>query len=508
MERFPFFPVPLPGEPIHSAISRCASRSGVSATDLLVFLTGARSRTSLLGLLPTCVNELASRLPTNHPWTDSTHTALNHTSLPFLTYFCGPEARSTALHLLTSSDRAVSVYGFLGLSQYPTSEWRRVYLWCADCVAEDVRELGFAIYHREHQLPGVHVCRKHHTVLSCGCKLCGPAPIPGCTLKMPGQCRCKSSATPLPIVKASNECMKQLIWFAEQSAYILSSPWSHSSPRRVLALALDLPEFCRGAEPLYRKIATAIESHYGAECLGLLGYQAFRSAGQPSPWIRGSLRGSRDERRTPTSALLLLLGLSVESVEQFESVDRAEIGKTSRSADLTSNTLDESANPTRPAPPSALAPFKVRFGRNADRSEADRLLADAIRGRGQELRQSSERPMRITSTSLLKHFGQLSKFVLRREKYPATEHALEEASETRHQFLERKIYWGLNRLKLEGRPLSMNLFRRLITTPASSLYGVKDRVAELAAHLGVAVDYRSIFSTSENRGDKSFPPPD
>lgn len=496
MARFPFFPAPESGEPIHSGISRCARRSGISATDLLVNLTGTRSRATLLGMLPTCLNELAQRLPECHPWTDTTYTVLNHTSLPFLTYFCGQGAKSAAIKLLTSADRALSVYGFLGLAQYPTSGWRRVHLWCADCIAEDVKDLGFAYYHREHQVPGVLVCWKHHVVLSCGCKVCGANPIPGCSLKMPGECLCESRATPLPIVKPSLDSMERLIWIAEQSAYILSSKWLHSCPRRLLASALDLREFSRGDDPAYRKIALAMKQHYGIECLRFLGYQALRPDGEPSPWIQGSLRGSREERRTPTPALLLLLGLGVDSVRQFESGQRDENVKVNRSVDPPMPTPEESGIQSDASLTSVHETFKTRSHRNADRSEQDRQLANAIRRRAQELMESPCRPTRISKTSLLKYLGQLSKFTIRKAKYPLTAKALEETSESRRQFLERKIYWGLKQMKAENLPVSMNVFRRLITTPAPVLCRQKERVAELAAELSVAVDERSVFALS------------
>ncbi len=500
MARLPFFPTPESGEPVHSGISRCACRSGISATDLLVYLTGTRSRATLLGMLPTCLNELALQLPEGHPWTDITYTVLNHTSLPFLTYFCGQDAKSAAIKLLASADRAPSVYGFLGLSLYPTSDWRRVHLWCTDCIAEDVRSLGFAIYHREHQVPGVLVCWKHHKVLSCGCKVCGSSPIPGCSLNMPGECLCGTRATALPIAKPSRDSIERLIWLAEQSAYILSSQWSHSCPRRILASALDLPEFCRGNHPSYRKIAMAIQRRYGTQCLGLLGYQAFRPDGEPSPWIRGSLRGSREERRTPSPALLLLLGLGVDSVERFESVDRGENGKRDRSTDPPMLVSEGNAIQNDLLPKTANGAFKSRFARDADRSEADRQLANAVRCRARKLKESEGRPTRITKTSLLKHFGQLSKFTLRKTKYPLTAKALEDVSERRFEFLDRKISWGLNTLKLEGLPLSMNVFRRLITTPAPVLYRLRERVTKLAAQLGIAVDERSMFALT-HRGD-------
>lgn len=381
MARFPFFPAPESGEPIHSGICRCVCRSGISATDLLVHLTGKRSRATLLGMLPTCLNQLAHRLPEGHPWTDITYTIMNHTSLPFLTYFCGQDSKNAAIELLSSADRALSTYGFLGLTQYPTSDWRRVQLWCAYCIAEDIKCRGFAFYHREHQVPGVLVCWKHHTVLSCGCRICGPSPMPGCSLKMPAECHCGTRSSPLPVVEPSQECMKRLIWYAIQSAYILSSQWAHSCPRRILASALDLPEFCRGDDPAYRKIAIGIQQRYGSECLGVLGYSSFTTGGEPSAWVRGSLRGSREARRTRTPALLLLLGLGVDSVELFESGARGENGRKNHSVDSPICPTEASAMGYYPTRASLGGSFKTRFGRDADRSEADLQLAAAIRRR-------------------------------------------------------------------------------------------------------------------------------
>jgi hypothetical protein len=191
-------------------------------------------------------------------------------------------------------------------------------------------------------------------------------------------------------------------------------------------------------------------------------------------------------------------------VEQFESFDR-----------------DENVMKNRRANPSMLTPkeigvhidhslmtlhdtFKTRSDRNADRSEADQHLANAIRHRAQVLRESAGRPTRITKTSLLKHFGQLSKFTLRKAKYPSTAKALEENSESRTDFLERKINWGLDILKAEGRELSMNSFRRLITTPASVIIDRKELIANLAARLGIMADERSAFASAltEDRCDR------
>ena len=38
-------------------------------------------------------------------------------------------------------------------------------LYCPDCVADEVRHHGWAVWHRHHQLPGVQVCSRHHAWL-------------------------------------------------------------------------------------------------------------------------------------------------------------------------------------------------------------------------------------------------------------------------------------------------------------------------------------------------------
>lgn len=388
MSRLPFFPAPESGEPIHSGICRCARRSGIGATDLLLDLVGRQGRTALLGMLPTRLKQLTHRLPEGHPWTDIRYTILSHTSLPFLTYFCGTDAKDTAIKLLSSAERASSAYSFLGLPQYPTSDWRRVYLWCPDCIGEDVERIGFAIYHREHQVPGVLVCWKHHCALSHGCKICGPSPPPGGSFAMPGECSCGIRVSPLPVAEASKQAMEGLIWFAEQSAYILSSQWTHSCPRRVLASTLNLPKFCRGDDPAYRKIAIGLQQRYGPECLNLLGYPAFESGGEPSLWVRGSLRGSREERRTPTPGLLLLLGLGVDSADRFESAARGEDARNNYPVGSPIRPPEPDVIEANPPNETVRGPFKKRFGQDTDRSEVDRQLADAIRRRARELRTS------------------------------------------------------------------------------------------------------------------------
>lgn len=47
--------------------------------------------------------------------------------------------------------------------------WR----WCVNCTEEDEAQFGITYYHRDHQLPGVFHCDKHHMALTDGCQECG-----------------------------------------------------------------------------------------------------------------------------------------------------------------------------------------------------------------------------------------------------------------------------------------------------------------------------------------------
>lgn len=47
--------------------------------------------------------------------------------------------------------------------------WR----WCSKCVKEDISNYGIPYYHRDHQIPGVNRCLKHHCTLVAQCYNCG-----------------------------------------------------------------------------------------------------------------------------------------------------------------------------------------------------------------------------------------------------------------------------------------------------------------------------------------------
>lgn len=85
--------------------------------------------------------------------------ALNHTVLPYFTAFRGPDHFSDAV--ATMAGPSVERLKFtLGL---PASRMgaRFPLGYCTTCVQSDEDQVGYAYWHRVHQLPGVHVCPQH-----------------------------------------------------------------------------------------------------------------------------------------------------------------------------------------------------------------------------------------------------------------------------------------------------------------------------------------------------------
>jgi hypothetical protein len=335
--RFPFFPIPAEGETIYSGLCRCAERSGLPKGHIVSELTCQKNINSLFGALPSYLRRLASSLPIGHPWTNLERTIRLHTAMPYYTYFDSPMRRNEAVQLLLDNDFSHAVGMALGLTQYRCGMGPKHPRFCIECKREDEAALGFSYFRREHQLPAVVVCWKHGCVLSHGCRTCGPYPVPRRGLSMPGLCHCAGKQSPLPVIEDLPGDPAILKWLACESAYMLSAdgtrcPSVRAELRRQ-ALNFGL---CRGSQPVYADIATALEQRFGVNILDWLGYSPWTD-GRPSAWIRGLLH-NYEEKRKPTIVFLLFVGIVKKSVAIFEasssiSEDTSLSGKTVGFAD-------------------------------------------------------------------------------------------------------------------------------------------------------------------------------
>jgi len=323
--RFHFFPTPAEGETIYSRFCRCAERSGIPQKHVVSELTSQRDIDSLYGALPGYLKRLASSLPTGHPWTNTERSIRLHTAMPYYTYFDSPTRRNKAVQALANNDFSHEVGMALGLTQYRCGAGPKHPRFCSECKTENEAALGFSYFRREHQLPGVIVCWKHGRILSHGCRICGPYPIPHGGLSMPGRCLCAGEQMLLPVVEELPGDPDVLKWLATESAYMVSVDGTRGpcvlAELRRQALNDGL---CRGLKPAYADIANALEQRFGVNILDSLGYPAWTN-GRPSAWIRG-LFHSYEERRKPAIVLLLVVGLFKSSVAAFEALSSVSEG--------------------------------------------------------------------------------------------------------------------------------------------------------------------------------------
>lgn len=98
---------------------------------------------------------------------DGSSLSESHSMRNLLTYCLTPkENRCLSLPKLDSKMKVASFCDSKGVVKYP---WR----WCSQCNIEDNKEFGSGYYHRNHQLPGVFTCYKHHIPLNAQCSDCG-----------------------------------------------------------------------------------------------------------------------------------------------------------------------------------------------------------------------------------------------------------------------------------------------------------------------------------------------
>ncbi|WP_310886356.1 TniQ family protein [Pseudomonas ficuserectae] len=158
-----FFPMSMPGETLHSRITRYHFLSG-NRTAGETFRDLFGSATFSVGMLPKQIEVLATRLPGD---TESNLDELIFTNTTFPLY-------RPFLGINQGGDCATVGLGLHGVARIPRREGTvhgKAKL-CPTCVQQDLLELGYAYWHRSHHLPGVSVCWRHGDSLMHACPKC------------------------------------------------------------------------------------------------------------------------------------------------------------------------------------------------------------------------------------------------------------------------------------------------------------------------------------------------
>jgi len=154
------FPIPHPGEILHSVFARYNDRMHYRAVraasrDLFGYEKLVRP------IFPNGLENLVANLP---PKPNYTVTSLinDHTLLPFYELFL-PRGRVSLIRNAMATDDETPISTLLGLRNriLPT----KCNCFCPCCIKDDREQFGECYWHRVHQLPGVEVCPSHNVYL-------------------------------------------------------------------------------------------------------------------------------------------------------------------------------------------------------------------------------------------------------------------------------------------------------------------------------------------------------
>ncbi len=153
---------PYPGEILYSAIARnSASLNYPNLRSVGITYFGDPYSIATVAL-PCRLEYLVTHLPPNTGHTADTLID-EHTLLPFFASFL-PLARVTQLRSDMRGAQGMGVHMRVGLMA-STVPLPNTLQFCPICAAEDWEQYGEWFWHRQHQVPGVHLCSKHQVWL-------------------------------------------------------------------------------------------------------------------------------------------------------------------------------------------------------------------------------------------------------------------------------------------------------------------------------------------------------
>lgn len=126
---------------------------------------------------------------------------------------------------------------------------------------------------------------------------------------------------------------------------------------------------------------------------------------------------------------------------------------------------------------------------------SDALVATIVAKAIEVLLSPESRPKRITTTGVLRKVGYLNQFLQHKEQFVQTEQMLNKFVETQDEFLNRKIYWAIEKMKTDGQAISVNKLRRVAGVPASKLRERREFIIESVTALGAVLGGRSFFNS-------------
>lgn len=153
-----FFPTPYPDELLYSVIARYNIRSGNNSPKATLNDLFNSTTVTAVVELPSNINRLLSNLPVGSTF-NAEELVYKHTMFPYFTAFVTVD-RAKRIYDYMLSDNGSKIYSELGLgnSYIKLNTYLR---FCPECVEEDIKMYGETYWHRIHQVPGLNFCINH-----------------------------------------------------------------------------------------------------------------------------------------------------------------------------------------------------------------------------------------------------------------------------------------------------------------------------------------------------------
>lgn len=459
-----FFLYPYQDETFYSLVSRYQVWSGnTNAKELLRELYG-KDTIIASKHLPSNFNDLMKHLPENYQI--SIDNLINYTTLyKYYTAFSDYEKASIIYKQMVNGE-GYKIFATLGLSNNKISNNNGL-KYCKKCLIEDKEKYGEAYWHREHQLAGVMICKKHKESL----------------IEIDNK-DIKNRQEFISINHLNNKGEKileeidsQIINFQEKLIdnyrYLLDCIYKHKNKsfyRDYYIGKLVVMGIADGKHKVNQDILhQRFIDYYGNDYLSKIGCNL--TVGDNNSWLTKITRKHRTFFH-PLYHLLLIDFLEIDINELFNSKDNCTFNTNSKEVDNITNDIVSKRNKWL-----ALIknyPSKSTTGlREVDRRTYDYLYRkdkewlfknSPVRKRKQgkkkinweerdkeilnkakealvEILNPDIKPIRVTKGFIGRKIGETNLIQKYLHKLPKTKEFLEENSETVEQFQERRINW-------------------------------------------------------------------
>lgn len=153
-----YFPAPYPDEILYSILARYAVRNDVLSSETIRRELFGRNLVYSNIDLPLGIGALTNNLPVCTK-INSESLIYNHTLFPLYTAFLPVENVNLIYDgMISSNGNQIYIKSGLATSTIKKNEYLR---FCKKCYDEDMELYGESYFRRQHQIPGVIVCKKH-----------------------------------------------------------------------------------------------------------------------------------------------------------------------------------------------------------------------------------------------------------------------------------------------------------------------------------------------------------